>query len=60
MSIGVPPVTPYLKALMIVCGAVWLVQVLLTYISFNLGGLSFEKISASSRSSWRAGWSGSP
>ena len=44
MSIGVPPVTPYLKALMIVCGAVWLVQVLLTYASFNLGGLTFERI----------------
>lgn len=44
MSIGVPPVTPYLKALMIACGAVWLLQVLLTYIGFRLAGLSFEMI----------------
>ena len=44
MHIGVPPVTPYLKAIMIACGAVWLVQVLLTYVAFRPAGLSFEEL----------------
>ena len=44
MSIGVPPVTPYLKALMVACGLVWLLQVLLTFVGFQLGGLTFEQI----------------
>ncbi len=33
VTIGFPPVTPYLKMIMIACGAVWLLQVLL----FNFG-----------------------
>jgi membrane associated rhomboid family serine protease len=44
ISIGVPPVTPYLKAIMVACGAVWLLQVLLNAVGFQLGGLSFEQI----------------
>jgi membrane associated rhomboid family serine protease len=44
MNIGVPPVTPYLKAIMIACGAVWLLQVLLNAVGFQLAGLSFEQI----------------
>ena len=44
MSIGVPPVTPYLKAIMVACGAVWLLQVLLTFVGFHVGSLTFEQI----------------
>jgi membrane associated rhomboid family serine protease len=43
-SIGVPPVTPYLRLIMIVTGAVWLLQVMLGFVGFTLGGLRFEQI----------------
>ena len=44
MRIGMPPLTPYLKTLMIVCGAVWLLQVVLSFAKFNIAGLAFEQI----------------
>jgi membrane associated rhomboid family serine protease len=44
VGIGVPPVTPYLKALMIALGAVWLLQVLSTFVGFHLAGATFERI----------------
>jgi len=44
LGFGVPPVTPYLKALMIACGAVWLLQVLLAFVGFQIAGLTFERI----------------
>jgi len=39
-----PPLTPYLKMIMIVCGAVWLLQVILSYAGFTLAGKTFEQI----------------
>ena len=39
-----PPLTPYLKIIMIVCGAVWLLQVILEFAKFNIAGLGFEQI----------------
>ena len=44
MRIGMPPLTPYLKIIMIVCGAVWLLQVILEFAKFNIAGLGFEQI----------------
>jgi membrane associated rhomboid family serine protease len=39
-----PPLTPYLKMIMIVCGAVWLLQVILSFAGFTLAGKAFEQI----------------
>lgn len=44
MKIGMPPLTPYLKIIMIICGAVWLLQVLLSFVKFNIAGLGFEQM----------------
>ena len=44
VTIGIPPVTPSLRLIMIVCGAVWLVQILLGFTGFHVGNLSFEGI----------------
>jgi len=39
-----PPLTPYLKIIMITCGAVWLLQVILNFARFNIAGLGFEQM----------------
>jgi membrane associated rhomboid family serine protease len=44
MRIGMPPLTPYLKIIMIVCGAVWLLQILLSFFKFNIAGLGLEQM----------------
>jgi len=43
MKIGMPPLTPYLKIIMIVCGAVWLLQVILSFAKFSVAGRTFEQ-----------------
>ena len=42
--IGVPGVTPFVRLLIIINGAVWILQVLLNFAGFQIGGLRFEQI----------------
>jgi membrane associated rhomboid family serine protease len=51
-----PPLTPYLKIIMIVCGAVWLLQVMLNFFDFSLWGRTFEQLFGVIPASVVTGW----